>query len=70
METNLKKDIYVYIYTTEALCCIPETNTALQINYNLKNLSFPLSLVILLSSQKITNKASFLCVTIHTRGLP
>ena len=59
MENNLKKNIHVYIYTTEALCYIPETNTALQINYTLikKNLSFPLSLIILLSSQKITTNA-------------
>ena len=30
MENNLLKK---YIYITESLCCIPETNTILQINY-------------------------------------
>ena len=25
--------IYIYIYMAESLCCTPETNTTLQINY-------------------------------------
>ena len=32
MEKNLKKK-YMYIYVTESLCCTPETNTTLYINY-------------------------------------
>ena len=36
MEKNTKKDkyMYIHIYITESLCCAPETNTTLQINYN------------------------------------
>ena len=45
MENNQKKNIYEYIYSYiciylviytyvyESFCCIPETNTTLQINY-------------------------------------
>ena len=32
MEENVKKDD-IYIYIKQPLCCIPEINTTLQINY-------------------------------------
>ena len=31
----MKKYIYTYLYITESLCCTPETNTTLYINYTL-----------------------------------
>ena len=34
-EKNLKKN-NTYLCITESLCCIPETNTALLINYKVK----------------------------------
>ena len=42
MEKNTKKDkyMYIHIYITESLCCAPETNTTLQINYNSVKCSF------------------------------
>lgn len=34
MKQNLKKIcIHKNMYTTESICCTPETNTAMQINY-------------------------------------
>ena len=61
----------MYIYAQLKHCAVyPKPTQHCKLTVILKNLSFPLSLVTLLSSQKITNQASFLCVTIHTRGLP
>ena len=31
--THVYKYMYLYIYITESLCCKPENNTTLQINY-------------------------------------
>ena len=33
MERHLKKNRYIHIWISESLCCVPETNRTLYINY-------------------------------------
>ena len=40
MEKNLKMNIYIYVCVTETLCCTPETDTTLKINYTSINFFF------------------------------